>query len=801
MKKILALVLTVIMVASLFAGCQEQIDVKTGDFTYNSYSTSLGTKWNPHNWDTNADQSILSYLETPLVDLSIKDSKEQIYQWIYLAATSVKDVTKDHKDDLTKYDVTFGEGKNAENTEEGYVFEIKLNKKMKWQNGDIINADTYVESMKLLLDPDMKNYRANLYYDGESAVAGGAKYYYSKDEGLYKPVTNMGYADVAAAQKDGKAVYLDMWNFYGLEGAKSKDGKSECPQWVDITDKTVYIDPADNSEVSAAAIYEAYAPKGYFVEGGYPEYVCIFVENADFGAGFDAVGLYKVDDYTIRYVTQTAIELNYFLTSCTSNWLVHKETYEKGYDTTGTLKTTDYNTTKDTTMSYGPYKIESLETDKQIVFTQNENWYDWEEIDGQLVSVTDFEVDGKKVQQYQTTKIVIDVIADQGAVKQAFLKGDLDDWAPEADDLLTYGTSDRMYKADETYTMSFFFNTNEEHLKEMDKSKGNTNSVVLTNETFRKAMSLAIDRADWVKVTAGYSPAYAIMNNLYFYDVYNDPDSSYRKSEPAMEAICKLYGVEYGEGKAYATLVEAYKSINGLNMTEAKALMKTACDELVKAGLYKAGEKIVINVGWAKGALTAADEAQVSKLESYFNEAMKDSGFGELDLVAVGNINNRYDAVPQGEYAIGYGAWGGAAFYPFRNFQVYCDPDQYSINEAANWDPTTETLTLNVDGKDVTMTWQEWSGALMGNGQFAGASNEVKLQVTADMEYEYLNKFYRIPMAASTVCSMLSYKLNYYTEDYNIMYGWGGLRLATYNYNDAEWAEFVAGQGGELKYT
>lgn len=700
MKKIFALIPAVTMAVSLLAGCRQKTQVKPGEFTYHSYSTALGTNWNPHNWDTSADSAILEYLQTPLVDLSVKDSREQIYQWIYLAATSITDVTKDHKDDLTTYAVTFAEDRNAENTESGYVFEIRLNDKMKWQNGDPINADTYIESMKLLLDPQMKNYRANLYYDGEAAVAGGADYY-----------------------------------------------------------------------------------------------------NAEGPGDFATVGLYKVDDYTIRYVTQTAIELNYFLTACTGNWIVHKATYEAGYDTAGTFKTTDYNTSKATTMSCGPYKIDSIETDKQIVFTQNENWYDWESVDGQLVSFTDFPVDGESVQQYQTTRVVIDVIADQAAVKQAFLKGELDVWEPEADDLNTYGTSDRMYKADEAYTMSFFFNTNEDHLKKMDQSKGNTNSVVLTNNNFRKAMSLAIDRADWVKVTPGYTPAYAIMNNLYHYDIYNDPNSSYRKSEPAMEAICRLYGVEYGEGKAYATLEEAYKSISGLNMTGAKELMAVACEELVREGLYRKGEKIVINVGWAKGALTAADEAQITKLEGYFNEAMVDSGFGQLDLVAVGNINDRYAAVPAGEYAIGYGAWGGAVFYPFRNFQVYCDPDLYSINEAANWDPKTETLTLQVGGKDETMTWQQWSGALMGNGRFADADFATKLQITADMEYAYLNKFYRIPMAGSTACTMLSYKLNYYTEDYNVMYGWGGLRLATYNYNDADWETYRASQGGELKYT
>ena len=825
MKKTFALVLAVMMVVSLFVGCQEKNDIRTGEFTYHSYSSALGTKWNPHNWDTSADRTILSYLETPLVELSIKDSEEQIYQWTYMAADSITDVTKDHKEDLTRYNVTFAEGKDAGNTEEGYVFEIKLNDKMKWQNGDKINADTYLDSMQMLLDPEMKNYRANLYYDSESAVAGGETYYNAKSpvyKAMVAPYGEGGTPDYAYDLDAGiKAGHVfinvsttamtltgrslnDLVNKYGADAAQALQSVATGANNLGYTPVT-----ADNLATVEALVGACVAHLGMDWSGKTEarqrellmEALWVHDGSVSEGVDFDTVGLYKVDDYTIRYVTQTAIELNDFLTSCTSNWLVHKATYEAGYNTTGALKTTNYNTSKDNTMSYGPYKIESLEKDKQIIFTQNENWYDWETVDGQLVSFTDFLVDGRSVQQYQTTRVVIDVISDQAAVKQAFLKGELDEWAPEADDLPTYGTSDRMYKADQTHTLSFFFNTNKDHLKEMDRSKGNTNSVVLSNETFRRAMSLAIDRADWVKVTAGYTPAYALMNHLYHYDVYNDPNSSYRKSVPAMEAICRLYGVAYGEGEAYGTLEEAYKSINGMNMTEAKALMAAACDALVKEGLYNKGDKIVINVGWAKGALTAADEAQITKLEGYFNEAMKDSGFGQLDLVAVGNINNRYSAVPAGEYAIGYGAWGGAAFYPFRNFQVYCDPDRYAINEAANWDPTTETLTLKVNGRDETMTWQAWSGALMGNGKFANESLDVKLQVTADMEYAYLNKFYRIPLASNTVSTMLSYKLNYYTEDYNIMYGWGGLRLASYNYNDAEWDAFRASEGNALKYT
>ena len=378
-------------------------------------------------------------------------------------------------------------------------------------------------------------------------------------------------------------------------------------------------------------------------------------------------------------------------------------------------------------MSYGPYRLESLQDGKQVVYVKNENYYEYTlNEDGTLTAVTDFLVDGENVTAYQTDRVIIDVM-DPDAAKQAFLKGELSDWTPTADDLPTYATSEQLYKAPETYTMSFFFNCGLENLKTMDESKGNTNSVVLSNWNFRKAFSLAIDRDEYVGATEGYLPAYSMLNSLYYYDVYNDPTSSYRNSDPAKQAIVNVYGVEYGEGTPYADLDAAYNSINGYNLTEAQNLMKTACEELVADGLYTEGDPIHIRIGWAKGALTSPDNQQLALMNKYINAAAEGSGFGTITLEAIGNINNRYDDVANGEYAIGYGAWGGAAFYPFRNFQVYCDPDQYSINEAGCWDPTTETLTLTVEGEEITKTWQDWSGCMVGSGDLANKSFKTKL--------------------------------------------------------------------------
>ena len=68
------------------------------------------------------------------------------------------------------------------------------------------------------------------------------------------------------------------------------------------------------------------------------------------------------------------------------------------------------------------------------------------------------------------------------------------------------------------------------------------------------------------------------------------------------------------------------------------------------------------------------------------------------------------------------------------------------------------------------------------------------------LEEEFLKFYYRIPLCGTTICSLLSYKADYYTWDYNIMYAFGGLELMSYNYTDAEWDAYVAAQGGTLNY-
>ncbi len=804
--------------------------VEAANYTYRSYTSALATNWNPCAWETNADSSALSYLEEGFVSLQPSDTEKGIYQWAYDAATSIKDVTKDNAAKLAQYGI-FDSTEAAQEYIDGldendpgrYIYEISLRDDLKWQDGTAINAQSYIDSMKYLLEPNSKNYRANLYVSGESAIAGGADYYY---QGSTVPLENYDGSDFIYVSsdddielKDGKYVSKETGGtvYLAIDSSLTYLSGYSLLDYVDSYGDEMF-DTATFDQLAALANDDglveltttSLALMKTFLNNS-PEWgedgsywVCYaYVDVTYAAASFDSVGIYKVDDLTFCYVMNTPLDESQTFVSFQETWLVHTELYEKLLDKSKTPWTSTYGTSVATTMSYGPYKLTSLEAEKQMVFETNENWHGYEKVNGQLVSYTNFEVDGAKVRQYQTTKVVINQM-DDAAAKQQFLKGQLTEYAPTSSELSEYTLSDALYQVDETYTMSLFFNTNVEALQQMDKSEGNTNSVVLSSTNFRKAFSLGIDRAKYVTATPAYKPAYSLMNNLYYYDVWNDPNSSYRGSEPAMQAIVDLYGVEYGDGKAYKTLEEAYNSINGYNLTEAKKLMKSACEELVAAGLYTAGESITIKMAYAKGALQSDEQAQIALLNQFINAAAEGSGFGAITLEGVGNLSDRYAAVPQGKYAIGYGAWGGAAFYPFRNMQVYCDPDSYDINEAADWNPKSETLTIEFDynGEHFsdTMTWQAWSNCLVGNGKYATADNEIKLRITATMEEEFLGKYYRIPLCGSTSAFLLGYQVSYITENYNIMYDFGGFRLMKYNYTDAEWDKYVSDNGGNIDY-
>lgn len=342
--------------------------------------------------------------------------------------------------------------------------------------------------------------------------------------------------------------------------------------------------------------------------------------------------------------------------------------------------------------------------------------------------------------------------------------------------------------------------------------------MFLLIKNFRNAFSLAINRTELCNTaTAGYKPAFSLLNTLYYYNVAEDPTSIYRTSEWGMKTVVELSGIEYGADKQYKTLEEAYNAVTGYDLTKAKQLMKTACDELVAANKYTAGQDIKIQVAFSAPALDATAQKHQTLMNQYLNAAAEGSGFGTITLEYVGNLTARYDDVTDGKYAIGYGAWGGAAFYPFKMFECYLEPDEVAggVHEQGCFDPKTEAMTIEAfeytDSNGATktfagktLTWENWSkflkNAKLGNDTIDDIN--LRLALLSRIEKAYIEQYYCIPLAGTTIVSLQGYKTDYITSTYNIMYGFGGVRFTNFNYTDAEWTDFVKSnaKNGVLPY-
>ena len=86
-----------------------------------------------------------------------------------------------------------------------------------------------------------------------------------------------------------------------------------------------------------------------------------------------------------------------------------------------------------------------------------------------------------------------------------------------------------------------------------------------------------------------------------------------------------------------------------------------------------------------------------------------------------------------------------------------------------------------------------------GTGEYA-ADPDACMVILSNLETAILSSYQCIPWGTDVDVSIRSQKIEYATYDYNIMYAYGGLRLMTFNYDDAEWEAYVAEQGGTLNY-
>ncbi len=360
--------------------------------------------------------------------------------------------------------------------------------------------------------------------------------------------------------------------------------------------------------------------------------------------------------------------------------------------------------------------------------------------------------------------------------------------------------------------MRLVFNSNIEDLKALETlANDGKNKQILAQYDFRKALSLCIDRERFNKEgTAGNRASYGLLNTLYYYDVENDPQSIYRYTDQAKQAIVDLYGLTYGAGQTYATLDDAYKAVTGLDVDQAKILFQSAYESAKAAGQYTDGQEIKLQIGYFD-ADSSASSAQTKLLNEFVTTATKGTSLeGKITFEgkSYGGSESRYDAIGAGNIEIANCAWGGAAFYPFSSVRVYTDPDYADINEVRSWDPTTESLKLTYDfdndgtPEEVSKTFTGWSSSINGGAYTESAEDwqmSRKLFILSRLENAILNKFLFAVVGSYASVSLYSQKIRYATLTYNIMYGYGGLRFLDYNYSDAQWDAYVKANGLDYK--
>ncbi|MCH5286364.1 MAG: hypothetical protein J1E43_03000 [Christensenellaceae bacterium] len=760
-------------------------------YTYNDYiggTTSMD--WNPHTWETSDDSMFLDFINMGFYSFYLNEEGDGYSVLPEMAADYPVDVTSEYVGQL-----------GVEEGESAKAWRIALNQDATWENGEKITADDYIYSMQQQLNPKMLNRRADSYYAGDLQIVGARNYLYSGAT-VYDLITDTAENLIAA----GTDVYVDIWGFWGMEGTTDDEG-NPCPHYVLTTDEVMYRDPAvedpegDEAYVSGKYLFENYFAAGQVYEAYQSSYM--YTATVADETTWDEVGLKKIDEYTIDLILVNPMEeASFYLPyNLSSNWLVYQPLYEECksfFDADGkqvateeeaATVTTDYCRSLEKTIGYGPYKLTYFELDKQITFERNDEWYGYR--------------DGKHTGMFQMDRYNVTVIPDHATVMMAFLNGEIDGASLQDADMETYASSAYIHYTPQSYTTKLTWNTDYEKLL----SRG-TNSQIQVIDEFRKGFAFALDRnAFATSFTAAGTAGFGMLNYLYTYDPFTG--ATYRSSDYAKKALVNTFEVPYGEGEAFETLDEAYEALTGYDIEKARELMQAAYEKAVASGIYDGESDIVLDL-----RVYNSDTIYVQMftyLDTQLKEACVGTGFeGKVSMNMTADADY-YNTNYSGGADMIFTTWGGAAMAPFGVLSnCYTDGSDGSGNQMEyGYDTSAIALTINMNGTDYTYSLQDWANwmnaydvtnIISDLGKFADYSYDTRCGIMAACETAFLHWFPTTSIYYRNVASLYSQKVNYATDTYNNIMGYGGLTHMTFNYDDAEWAAYVAEQGGTLTY-
>ena len=734
-------------------------DTSNLSYTYNDYQVGSPNKWNPHEWETADDRYILDYTTIGLYDFQLNETRDNYEIVPEMAAGEPVDVTSEYAGNET-----YGVPKDAE---EGYAFKIALNEKACWEDGTPINADSYIYSMKQILDPKMSNYRASSYTSGTMTIANADAYMHSELPIYTDIFDGKGYRDVE--DKDMWFSFKKDIAFFGGSAESYHNDSSKADFFKDADGNDLfekyaekdYYQLTDEAKQDILTISKAFGDNN---DEAYKEW-CYTYDGVSDKVDFSTVGLIKTGDYEITLVLAQPIT-NFFLHyNLSSNWLVNEELYEKNKKETGDIIKTSYGTAVDNYMSYGPYKLTEYQIDKQITLEKNDKWYGY--------------TDGNHEGQFQTTKINTQIVEAQATRLQLFLQGKLDNVDLVADDMDTYRSSEYVVYTPQSYTSKITFNTDKKALKKRE-SEG-VNKRLLAYKDFRKGLALAVDRTEFAaQCTATHKAGYGLLNYIYV----SDPETGelYRNTEQAKAALCRVYGVDSED------------QITGYDKEKASELLTKAYNEALEAGDIKDTDKVEFEY-----AVYNSDDTY-AKMTKFLQDAFQAAAVGtplegRITIKMVADADY-YDHAKQGQFDMITSTWGGSSMDPFGLMECYVEDGK--VNEYG-FKPKEEKLTIDLNGESITKTMYDWYDALC-NKEYAVADSDTRVTILAAMEEYILDECRTTPIYYRTNADLYSRKVINGAEQYVQIMEFGDVRHMTYAYDDAAWEAYCKENNNQLTY-
>lgn len=811
---LIAMVLVVVLCASVLTACKK--DKGNGDgnetkpgtgwedpkmYTMREYTAQMPSQWCTILSSDNVNNTMESYFTSAFYEFNYKfDANGKIvpgaYTVEYSAATKLEDVTK-------KYAGKYGLAADAE---KGQAFAMTLRNDLKWDDGTPIKAADFVYSMSQQLSPKYLFATASNYYSGNYVIHNAQNYVKQGQKGMF-PATSV--LTVYNASDDAKLIFTlnghdsyvaDYLTSNGVEpqayvaqaakvtvdALKAIEGKSLAEIKNDETMLATWTavlgwwKTLPNEELHFFKMEYEY-PKMDFSEVGYfvgdNEYELVMVIDGTLNP-LDAEG-------NLTY------EAGYYF----SGWpLVKRDLWERCEDQSKTPYANSYCTTQEKSASWGPYKLTYYQDQKTYTVSRNDKWFGY--------GLPQY------ANQYQTDAIVTEKIEEWDTAWLAFQKGNLDGIGMNVKIAADYRTSKRAYFTPETWTFDLNIQSN------ANSRTDKRNNLLLNYADFRKAISLSLDRDDYcAKNNPSSQAALGLLNSMYYYDVENG--KVYRESIQAKEAILNAYGAtknEDGSWKVgettYTDIEEALDATTGYNLTLARQLVDSAIEQAKTDGKYSDGEEIILTYG------IETQSADTDRVKNWFQAAFDNMTKGtsiegkvkiEYFMFSSATWSKQF---ADGEYDLCFGAWGQAAFNPAY---LLCETQISKENRyATNWDPKTVSVTVKATPDDkhedgiYTYNLEQWRLILQGKDgcpvNFKNFSMEDQLTALGAVETAILKAYYSIPVYSRYSASLMGYKVDYVSYEYNTFMGYGGIRYMTFNYDDTAWAEFVASNNNILNY-